>query len=51
MPSVPVNNDPAKEAAFVLLEILKHGEQQIRDGKVRPAAEVLNELHQQRKST
>ncbi|GAB6081972.1 hypothetical protein JCM30471_08860 [Desulfuromonas carbonis] len=45
-----VNGDPAK-ATFALLEILRRGELQIRDGKVRPAAEVLNDLRQQRKST
>ncbi|MDX9896563.1 MAG: hypothetical protein RBS34_14035 [Desulfofustis sp.] len=50
MPPAPDHSDPAK-AAFVLQEILKRGEQQIRDGKVRPAAEVLNDLRQQRKST
>ena len=50
MPQPPDNNDPAK-AAFVLLKILKLGEQQIRDGKVRPAAEVLNDLRGRRKST
>jgi hypothetical protein len=50
MPQTSGNSYPAK-AAFVLLEILKRGEQQIRDGKVRPAADVLNKLRQQRKST
>jgi hypothetical protein len=50
MPSAPDNGDSVT-ATFVLLEILERGEQQTRDGKVRPAAEVLNKLRQQRKST
>jgi hypothetical protein len=50
MPSAPDNGDPVT-AAFVLLEILERGEKQIRDGKVRPAAEVLNDLRGRRKSS
>lgn len=50
MSSLPDNSDPAK-AAIVLLEILKRGEQQIRDGNIRPTADVLNDLHGRRKST
>lgn len=43
MSSAPDNNDPAK-AAIVLLKILRRGEQQIRDGKIRPATDALNNL-------
>jgi hypothetical protein len=50
MPQTSGNSYPAK-AAFVLLEILERGENQIRDGKVRPAAEVLNDLRGRRKSS
>jgi len=50
MPSAPDNGDPVT-ATLVLLEILERGEQQIRDGKVRPAADVLNDLRGRRKSS
>jgi len=50
MASAPDNNDPAK-AAIVLLKILRRGEQQIRDGKGRPATDLLNNLRGLRKST
>ena len=50
MPTAPDNNDAAKDA-FVLLEILKRGEQQIQDGRLRPAADVLSDLRRRHKST
>ncbi len=50
MASAPDNSDPVT-AAIVLLEILKRGEQQIRAGNVRHAAEVLNYLRGRGKST
>lgn len=50
MSSVPDNGDPEK-AAFVLLKILERGEKQIRDGKVRPTADVLKNLRGRRKSS
>ena len=50
MPQASGNGVPVT-AAIVLLEILKRGEQQIRGGNVRHAAEVLNNLRQKRKST
>ena len=46
----PGNSDPAK-ATLVLLEILKRGEKQIQDGKVRPAADVLNDIRRRHKTT
>lgn len=50
MPQAPDNIDLSK-ATLVLLEILKRGEKQIRDGNIRPAADVLKSLRGRRKST